>query len=225
MSPGTRVSVCSWLPADDLRDPSAGVLGVVALLAQVRLPEPVDESLRKPRHERPAGLGGGTEDGLPNVGLHEILSHRAASPGDMRPRCGAGTPSSRSGVASGQACRSVRRGQEQVPARRMTRGAAEGPPPTDSPERARCRSRSRRWAVRPTETPTGGRFGRLPLRRRQASPDCPAPHLAQARCRCGCHRRTIRRSRPQAEFPDRFDGPSVPPPLCCSDSRTCGRSR
>ncbi len=61
------------LPADDLRDPRTRVLGVLALLAQVGLPESVQQRLREPRDQRPAGLRRGAEDRLAELGPEKIL--------------------------------------------------------------------------------------------------------------------------------------------------------
>ena len=49
------------------------MLGVGPLLAQVRLPEPVQQGLREPRYQWSAGLGGGAKDGFPDVGFYEVL--------------------------------------------------------------------------------------------------------------------------------------------------------
>lgn len=60
------------LPADNLRDPRACVLGVLPLLAQMGLPETVQERLREPRDQRAAGLCCRAEDRLADLGLEEI---------------------------------------------------------------------------------------------------------------------------------------------------------
>lgn len=62
------------LPADNLRDPRARVLGVLSLLAQVGLPETVQERLREPRDKRAAGLCCRAEDRPADPGLEEILA-------------------------------------------------------------------------------------------------------------------------------------------------------
>ena len=62
------------LPADDLRNPGSRMLAVGALLAEVGLPEPVEQRLGKPGHQRPAGSCGRVEDGLPKFRLEEILA-------------------------------------------------------------------------------------------------------------------------------------------------------
>ncbi len=49
------------------------MLAVGPLLAQVRLPEPVQQRLREPRHQRSARLRGGPEEGLPQRRLEEVL--------------------------------------------------------------------------------------------------------------------------------------------------------
>ena len=59
-------------PAYDLRHPGAGVLGVLPLLSQVRLPEAVQQRLREPRHQRTACLGRGPEQRSSQIGLGEV---------------------------------------------------------------------------------------------------------------------------------------------------------
>ena len=61
-----------WLPAHDLGHPGSGVLRVLPLLAQMRLPEAVQQGLREPGDQRAAGLGRRAEDRLPKVRLDEV---------------------------------------------------------------------------------------------------------------------------------------------------------
>ena len=68
------------LPTDDLRHPGACVLAVVSLLAQMRLPESVQQRLRKPRHQGAARLRGGAEDGLSEFRLDKVPAIKGGVP-------------------------------------------------------------------------------------------------------------------------------------------------
>src|SRR5690606_17233490 len=65
---GRLVGRGGWFVANDLRRPRPGQLGLAALLAEVRLPEAVEERLREPLEEGLGSVGGRVEDRLADRG-------------------------------------------------------------------------------------------------------------------------------------------------------------
>ena len=61
------------LPADNLRHPCTSVLGVLALLPQVGLPETIQKRLREPCDQGAAGLCRCAEERSTDLGLEEVL--------------------------------------------------------------------------------------------------------------------------------------------------------
>ena len=64
---------CRRLPSHDFRNPCPRMLRVVPLLAEVRLPESVQQRLWEPSHQGTAFVGGGPEDRFSHLGPDEVL--------------------------------------------------------------------------------------------------------------------------------------------------------